>query len=123
MNPIIDSTAVRPAATVYICDMGTCAADTTDPNKCVTATSPEKNEVWCLDDPGGFGGSMVTPPDSPNWGGPSIRHGGRSAVAFLDGHAEGLKPAKWYWHWTPWLNPALGGGSAPSQRPRMPKGY
>ena len=113
--PITDSKAARPAATVYLSDSGTAPTDTTDPNRCVTASSPEKNEVWCLDDPAGFGGSMVLPADSPNWGGPSIRHGGRSAVGFLDGHGEGMKPSKWYWHWTPWLNPALGGGSAPGK--------
>ena len=128
MDPITDSAAVRPTTTVYIADAGTCARDTSDPTQCVTPSSVEKNEVWCLDDVGGFGGSavcnLVNAPDEPNWGGPSIRHGGRSEVGCLDGHAQGMKAAQWYWHWTPWLNPALGGGSGgPPQRPRMPRGY
>jgi prepilin-type N-terminal cleavage/methylation domain-containing protein len=127
MAPISDSAAVRPATTVYITDSGTCPQDTVDPTKCVTPGSAEKNEVWCLEDVGGFGGTancqFVNVPDEPNWGGPSIRHGGRSEVGCLDGHAAGMKSSQWYWHWTPWLNPALGGGATPSQRPRMPRGY
>ena len=122
-----DSAAVRPAATVYLADSGTQATDTPDPTRCVTAQSKEKNDVWILEDVGGFGGSamgqFVNSVDQPNWGGPSIRHGGRSQTGFLDGHAEGLKPVQWYWQWTPWLNPALGGGSTPRQKPRMPQGY
>jgi prepilin-type N-terminal cleavage/methylation domain-containing protein/prepilin-type processing-associated H-X9-DG protein len=126
MNPITDSTAVRPVSTVYISDMGTTAVDTVDPDRCVTTSSVQKNEVWCLEDVGGFGGSAVcnyVNSNEPNWGGPSLRHNGRSQVGFLDGHAAGMKSSQWYWHWTPWLNPALGGGSASSQRPRMPEGY
>jgi prepilin-type N-terminal cleavage/methylation domain-containing protein/prepilin-type processing-associated H-X9-DG protein len=129
MAPISDSAAARPSATVYLADSGTAATDTTDPARSVTASSLEKIEVWVLEDVGGFGGTAVcqfvnTP--SENWGGPSIRHGSRSEVGFLDGHAEAMKPAQWYWHWTPWLNPALGGGAVavgPASRPRMPNGY
>jgi prepilin-type N-terminal cleavage/methylation domain-containing protein/prepilin-type processing-associated H-X9-DG protein len=124
MDPITDTAAVRPSATVYLADSGTAATDTTDPARCVTARSVEKTEVWCLEDVGGFGTTMVTSPNEPNWGGPSIRHGGRSEVGFLDGHAEGMKASQWYWHWTPWLNPASGGGAGgPATRPRMPRGY
>ena len=126
MNPITDSTAARPVSTVYISDMGTAAVDTVDPDRCVTTSSVQKNEVWCLDDVGSFGGSAAgnyVNSNEPNWGGPSLRHNGRSEVAFLDGHATGMKSSQWYWRWTPWLNPALGGGSASSQRPRMPQGY
>jgi prepilin-type N-terminal cleavage/methylation domain-containing protein/prepilin-type processing-associated H-X9-DG protein len=111
--PIIDSAVAHPSATVYLADSGTAPQDTTDPTKCVTPSSPEKTEVWIVDDTGGFGSGNVLNPDSPNWGGPSIRHGGRSEVGFLDGHSEAMKSSQWYWHWTPWLNPGLGGGSAP----------
>jgi prepilin-type N-terminal cleavage/methylation domain-containing protein/prepilin-type processing-associated H-X9-DG protein len=117
--PIFDSAAARPTATVYLSDAGTAPTDTTNALLCVTARSAEKTEVWVIDDPGGFGGGMVTAAEAANWGGPSIRHAGRSEVGFLDGHAETMRPAQWYWHWTPWLNPALGGGSADSQPPRM----
>ena len=121
MAPITDSAPVRPATTVYITDSGTRAKDTTDPNQCVTKTSTEKTEVWVLDDVGGFGGGTVAS-DEPNWGGPSIRHDGRSEVSFLDGHAEGMKPSQWYWRWTPWLNPSQGGGApGPAVRPRAPQ--
>ncbi|MCX6929971.1 MAG: hypothetical protein NT154_43175 [Verrucomicrobia bacterium] len=74
--PITDVTAKRPAATVYLSDSGTAPVDTTDPAKCVTAQSPEKNEVWIVDDPAGFGAGAVVAASEPNWGGPSIRHGG-----------------------------------------------
>jgi prepilin-type processing-associated H-X9-DG protein len=62
---------------------------------------------------------MVISPSAANWGGPSIRHNRKSEVGFLDGHAESMKPSQWYWHWTPWLNPALGGGANQSQQPRI----
>ncbi|PYI83883.1 MAG: hypothetical protein DME26_14290 [Verrucomicrobia bacterium] len=117
--PISDSAAARPAATVYLSDSGTAPTDTANPLICVTASSVEKTEVWVLDDPGGFGSGMVISPDASNWGGPSIRHARRSEVGFLDGHAESMKSSQWYWHWTPWLNPALGGGSTQSQQPRI----
>ena len=93
------------------------AVDTTDPTKCVTLKTKEKAQPWIVEDPAGFGGGFVTTSD-PNWGGPSIRHSGRSNVGFMDGHATAMKSAQWYYHWTPWLNPALGGGSATSAKPR-----
>jgi prepilin-type processing-associated H-X9-DG protein len=33
----------------------------------------------------------------------------RTAVAFVDGHAESLKPSRWFWAGTPWLKPNVGG--------------
>ena len=118
VDPAKTTTVKRPASTVYVADAGVFAVDTTDPNKCVTVNSLEKTEVWCLDDVGGFGGSMVASAPE-NWGGPSVRHGGRSQVGFLDGHGEGMKPSQWYWRWTPWLNPNRGGGATgPDIKPR-----
>ena len=123
MSSVKDSDVVRPSSTVYITDSGTKAKDTTDAALCVTRTSPEKTEVWLLDDVGGFGGGTVAS-DEANWGGPSIRHDGRGEVGFLDGPAVGMKSSQWYRRWTPWLNPALGGESgATSVKPRMPVGY
>ena len=116
--PVKTTSVKRPASTVYVTDAGVFATDTIDPKKCVTVNSIEKTEVWCLDDVAGFGGSMVVSA-AENWGGPSIRHGGRSEVGFLDGHGEGMKPSQWYWRWTPWLNPDRGGGaSGPDIKPR-----
>ncbi len=123
MLPVKDSEVARPSSTVYLTDSGTRAKDSTDPNVCVTKASPEKTEVWLIDDVAGFGAGSVTS-DDPNWSGPSIRHDGRGEVGFIDGHAEGLKSSRWYWHWTPWLNPAVGGeGGGPAVKPRMPAGY
>jgi prepilin-type N-terminal cleavage/methylation domain-containing protein/prepilin-type processing-associated H-X9-DG protein len=123
MSPISDAVASRPAATVYLSESGTQATDTSDSAKCVTPASAEKVEAWLVDDPAGFGGGFVCGTD-PNWGGPSIRHGGRGGVSFLDGHTASMKSSAWYWHWTPWLNPALGGSAGgPPQKPREPDGY
>ena len=109
----------RPAATVYTVDAGTQPIDTTNGALCVTLQSPEKKQCWVLDDPGGVESGLVLAPSASddNWCGPSIRHSARSNVGFMDGHNEAMKP-DWYYHWTPWLNPALGGGSGGSAPPR-----
>jgi prepilin-type N-terminal cleavage/methylation domain-containing protein/prepilin-type processing-associated H-X9-DG protein len=100
----------RPVALAYIADSGSKPVNTTDPLKCVTATTPEKPGCWIVHDPGedapNTGG--VTG-DDPNWGGPMPRHNGRSAIAFMDGHVMSLKPSVWYWSHTPWLKPDKGG--------------
>jgi prepilin-type processing-associated H-X9-DG protein len=100
----------KPAGVAYIADSGTKPLNTTNPLLCVTTSTPEKPGCWILHDPGDdapdTGG--VTG-DDPNWGGPSPRHNGRSAIAFLDGHVVSLKPSVWYWSLTPWLQPSKGG--------------
>jgi prepilin-type N-terminal cleavage/methylation domain-containing protein/prepilin-type processing-associated H-X9-DG protein len=118
MRPIKDTDAVRPSTTVYLSDAGAQAVDTTDPNKCITINSVQKPACITIDDPGGEWSSLVCSPTDPNWGGPSIRHQGRGSVAFLDGHGESLRSAQWYWHWTCWLNPALGGNAGVSEQPQ-----
>jgi hypothetical protein len=45
---------------------------------------------------------------NPWWGGPHLRHGGRSVNSLSDGHVEAMKPF-WFHARTPWLNPAFGG--------------
>ncbi|HLX68611.1 MAG TPA: prepilin-type N-terminal cleavage/methylation domain-containing protein [Verrucomicrobiae bacterium] len=119
IGPDKDTVAVHPATTVYVVDAGCQPIDSTDPSLCVTAESPEKKQCWVLDDPGDVEGGLVVAPSSAddNWCGPSIRHSGRSNIGFLDGHHEAMKPT-WYYHWTPWLNPAAGGGSGGSAQPR-----
>jgi prepilin-type N-terminal cleavage/methylation domain-containing protein/prepilin-type processing-associated H-X9-DG protein len=117
--PIRDANVIKPALTVYVTDAGTQAIDTTDPSLAVTTKSTEKLQAWVLEDTGAAAGGLVTLPTSgdDNWCGPSIRHSGRTNIGFLDGHTEPMKPT-WYYHWTPWLNPALGGGSLTSEKPR-----
>jgi prepilin-type N-terminal cleavage/methylation domain-containing protein/prepilin-type processing-associated H-X9-DG protein len=121
MKPVQETDVVRPATTVYVTDAGTQAIDTTNANQCVTLSSPEKKQCWVLEDPGGSVGGFVVAPSSvdDNWCGPSIRHFGRGNVGFLDGHSELIKPY-WYYHWTPWLNPSLGGGTTATAKPRAP---
>jgi prepilin-type N-terminal cleavage/methylation domain-containing protein/prepilin-type processing-associated H-X9-DG protein len=121
LSPVKDSAVVRSATTVYVVDAGTEAVDTTNVNQCVTPSSPEKKQSWVLDDPAGAGGGFVCSPSSfdDNWCAPSVRHSGTSNVGFVDGHSELMKP-RWFYHWTPWLNPALGGGNTASIKPREP---
>jgi prepilin-type N-terminal cleavage/methylation domain-containing protein/prepilin-type processing-associated H-X9-DG protein len=119
LQPGKDTAVARPASTVYVVDAGSQAVDTATPDLCVTAQSPEKKQCWVLDDPGGLEGNLVCAPSEfdDNWCGPSVRHSGRSNIGFIDGHRELMKPT-WYYHWTPWLNPALGGESNGSAAPR-----
>ena len=119
MFPMKDTLIVSPATTVYIVDAGTQPVDTTNADLCVTSASPQKKQCWVLDDPGSNQGGLVCAPSSSddNWCGPSICHLGNSNVGFADGHEESKKP-QWYYHWTPWLNPVLGGGGGDSVAPR-----
>lgn len=107
---VTDSGVRAPSTTVHLTDAATKPLRTTDPLRCVTTSSPEKPGAWIVHDPGDDAPCTgCTTSDDPNWGGPHPRHGGRSAVAFADGHAESLQPRQWYWAGTPWLKPELGG--------------
>jgi prepilin-type N-terminal cleavage/methylation domain-containing protein len=104
-------TAVRlPATTVHLTDGGTRPINTVDLNRCVTPSSPEKPGCWVLHDPGNDApcNGCVTAED-PNWGGPHLRHAGRSVVLLVDTHVEVLKSSRWYASGSPWLKPDAGG--------------
>jgi len=109
--PGVRGTVPKPAGVAYITDSGSKPINTTDPNRCVTPATPEKPGTWIIHDPGNDApnvGSVTD--DDPNWGGPMPRHPGfRSAIFFMDGHVESLKPSMWYWSLSPWLQPAKGG--------------
>jgi prepilin-type N-terminal cleavage/methylation domain-containing protein/prepilin-type processing-associated H-X9-DG protein len=108
--PQTDAALRRAAVTVLLADAGTKPVNTTDPQRCVTQTTPEKPGAWIIHDPANDAPcSGCVTSDDPNWGGPHPRHSGRSAVAFADSHIESLKPARWYWAGTPWLKPDIGG--------------
>ena len=110
--PARDTSIASPAGTVVITDGGSKprAADIRDPLKCVTDKTPEKPGAWVLHDPQNDAPcSGCVTSDDGNWGGPHVRHGGKSVVAFGEGHVELLKPSRWYWAGTPWLDPARGG--------------
>jgi len=108
--PGVRGVVPKPAGVAYIADSGTKPVNTTNPLLCVTTSTPEKPGCWILHDPGDDAPNVggVTN-DDPNWGGPSPRHNGRSAIAFLDGHVVSMKPSAWYWSLTPWLQPTKGG--------------
>lgn len=108
--PLRDSQVRNPSGTVHLTDAGSQALDTKDPEKCVTVNSPEKPECWIVHDPVNSSpcGDCVNSADG-NWGGPLLRHNGRSNLAFADGHIESLQARQWYWGGTPWLQPDEGG--------------
>jgi prepilin-type N-terminal cleavage/methylation domain-containing protein/prepilin-type processing-associated H-X9-DG protein len=108
---IKEDNVLRPASTVGIADGGTAAKNTTDPNQCVTIQSAQKPGCWILHDVADDAPCVgcVSSPDDPNWGGPFPRHNLRSNDAYLDGHVQPEKPARWYWARTPWLMPNVGG--------------
>ena len=109
--PPLKDTAMRsPAATVHLTDGGTKPLNSKDPEKCVNPASPEKPGCWIVHDPGNDApntGGVTN--DDPNWGGPHLRHNGRSNVLFADGHVQGMKASAWYWAGSPWLKPSEGG--------------
>ena len=99
-----------PATLVHLTDGGSKPVNTADPQKCVTARSPEKPGCWIVHDPGNDApctGCVTT--EDPNWGGPQLRHNERSVVLFVDAHVEMLRASQWYWSGTPWLKPEFGG--------------
>jgi len=108
--PGVRGAITRPANVVYITDSGSKPLNTTNALTCVTESTPEKPGCWIVHDPGNDAPNVggVTN-DDPNWGGPMPRHSGRSAVLFMDGHIVSLRPSRWYWSLTPWLQPTKGG--------------
>jgi prepilin-type N-terminal cleavage/methylation domain-containing protein/prepilin-type processing-associated H-X9-DG protein len=108
--PANSSNLKRPATTVLLTDGGTRPLNTTDYNKCVTERSTEKPGAWVLHDPANDApctGCVTS--DDPNWGGPHLRHAGRSAVLLADNHVEVLKSSRWFASGSPWLKPDVGG--------------
>jgi prepilin-type N-terminal cleavage/methylation domain-containing protein/prepilin-type processing-associated H-X9-DG protein len=101
----------RPSTVVHVTDGGSRPLNSSDPNRCVTAASPEKPGCWIVHDPNNDAPctGCVTSPDDPNWGGPQLRHNARSNVLMVDAHVEVLRASRWYWAGTPWLQPDLGG--------------
>jgi prepilin-type N-terminal cleavage/methylation domain-containing protein/prepilin-type processing-associated H-X9-DG protein len=108
-----DSTIRNPSGTVHLTDGASQPKATKDPLTCVTEKSPEKAGAWVLHDPMNSapcdGCVVATASQDPNWGGPHLRHSGKSNVAMTDAHVETLKASRWYYGGSPWLKPAEGG--------------
>lgn len=111
-TPKNDGAIRNPSATVQVTDGGTRPVNSKDPDKCVTTASPEKAGCWIVHDPAKDDPctGCVTSAGDPNWGGPHLRHNGRSNISFADSHVEALKARAWYYAGSTWLKPDLGGG-------------
>lgn len=111
-RPTKTSDVRSPSTVVYMTDGGTQPAQSrrNNPNV-VTENSPEKPGCWIVHDPGNSApcNGCVVSPNDPNWGGPHLRHNGRSNVSFADGHVDPMRASEWYWVDTPWLKPDEGG--------------
>lgn len=110
--PLKDAVVRNPSGTVHLTDSGTQPLNTRDPTKCVTEKSPEKAGAWIVHDPANDAPCVgcVTSSGDPNWGGPQLRHNGRSNVTFADGHIQAMRASQWFYSATPWLKPDQGGG-------------
>ena len=108
---------VNPSQTVYVTDGGSRPSNARNRDVTVTPASAEKPGAWVLHDPRDSApcNGCVTSGD-PNWGGPHLRHGGKSQVLFSDTHVEIKRASDWYWADTPWLKPDVGGGAETSGR-------
>ena len=97
------TTVARAANTVYLCDSGSNATNTTPG---VNVNSTDKTGAWGLLDPALYVSTGLTA--DVNWAGPRLRHLETVNVGFVDGHVKALN-ASWYYPGTPWLDPAVGG--------------
>ena len=108
-----DSMVRNPAGTVHLTDGASQPKATKDPAVCVTVQSPEKAGAWVLHDPVNSTpcDTCVTVPSTsdPNWGGPHLRHNGKSNVALADTHVEALPASRWYYGGSGWLKADTGG--------------
>ncbi len=114
--PTSKAMVVRPSGTVSMTDGGTLAVASPLGSVAVTTASTYKPGCWILIRPAGsdvgFGDIQATTMgsgNSPDWGGPHLRHSKRSNVSFVDGHVETLESSGWYYSNTPWTDPAIGG--------------
>ncbi len=108
--PAKDSSVLKPSSTVHLADSGSKPKVSKNPDNCVTLASKEKPGCWIVHDPANDApntGGVTS--DDPNWGGPLLRHMGRSNISFADAHAEHKPANQWYWAGTPWLKPDKGG--------------
>lgn len=94
-----------PATTVFLVDGGKVVDG---PNGTVSENSPDK------DLPNSFRLTInpVFPPVSDPkaneaWMGPNPRHLGTVVVGFLDGHAKSMRPEKFYYNNSPFMNPTV----------------
>ena len=110
-----EAAVVKPSATGYLTDGGTQATHSANGVLAVTEFSFYKPGCWILiqpNNPDVSGQTAVVAAvggNAPYWGGPHLRHSGRSNVSFLDGHVELLLSAPWYYADSNGLNPAVGG--------------
>ncbi|RYF32631.1 MAG: DUF1559 domain-containing protein [Cytophagaceae bacterium] len=107
------SSVQNPAGLVHITDGGAQASNPATSKGFVSETSPQKPTAYMLVDLNGWpgyppGGNLATTSNT-EWAAPSVRHLGLVNILFFDGHVKPMRPEKWYYPSTPWMDPALGG--------------
>ena len=80
------TTVANSANTVYLCDSGSNATNTTPG---VNLNSTDKTGAWGMLDPGVYAANGLTA--DVNWGGPRLRHLETMNVGFMDGHVKAMR--------------------------------
>ncbi len=80
----------------------------------VSDKSNKKSEAWILQDPTSdnnntYGSNLVST-SNPDWAAPGVVHSGMVEVGFMDGHIKAMKPEKFYYGNSEWLDISKGGG-------------
>ena len=117
-NTYREQMIVKPATTVYTCDLGNVAVPSIDPLTSVQTpygSQPlgNKASAWLLVYPTETAPAhpytqLVLNPGDQDYAGPIYRHNKRANVGFVDGHVEGMAET-WYYDGSPWLDALRGG--------------
>lgn len=109
---------VKPATTVYTCDLGNVAIPGINPKASVqtpygSVPASPKASAWLLvypteTAPAHNWSQLVLSAGDPDYAGPIYRHNKKVNVSFVDGHVE-LMGETWYYDGSPWLNALVGG--------------
>ena len=117
-NTYREQDIVKPATTVYTCDLGNIAIPSVNPKASVQTpygsvpVSP-KASAWLLVYPTESSTAhaytqLVLSAGDADYAGPIYRHNKKVNVSFVDGHVE-LMGETWYYDGSPWLNGLVGG--------------
>lgn len=117
-NTYREQDIVKPAGTVYTCDLGNVAIPSVNPKASVqtpygSVPASGKASAWLLvypteTAPAHAYTQLVLSAGDADYAGPIYRHNKKVNVSFVDGHVE-LMGETWYYDGSPWLNGLVGG--------------